>query len=82
MRANTVESLQILKYALRNRYRSKKRPVATANGGGDNDKGLENSQENQSEDTSDSSSLDLMVRLGDKDWGHDAILDEDLDSVL
>ncbi|KAF8679596.1 hypothetical protein RHS04_04867 [Rhizoctonia solani] len=82
MKANTVESLQILKYAIRNRYKHKRASVAANDKGGDDDTSPQGSQSDQSEDTSDSSSLDFMTRLGDADWGHDAILDEDLDINL
>ncbi|KAG8690341.1 hypothetical protein FRC11_012289 [Ceratobasidium sp. 423] len=82
LKANTVESLQILKYALRNRYRSKREQLTTTNGGNNNNIDPKSPQGSRPEDTSDSASLDLMARLGDVDWGHDAIMDEDLDSVL
>ncbi|KAF8751055.1 hAT family C-terminal dimerization region [Rhizoctonia solani] len=82
MKANTVESLQILKYAIRNRYKHKRASVAANDKGGNDDTSPQGSQSDQSEDTSDSSSLDFMTRLGDADWGHDAILDEDLDINL
>ncbi|KEP52154.1 hAT family dimerization protein [Rhizoctonia solani 123E] len=80
MKANTVELLQILKYALRNRYRSVGKPVATVNMEVHIDTESQNELESQSDEMIDSSPLDLMIRLADVDWGHDAILDEDLDS--
>ncbi|KAF8714530.1 hAT family C-terminal dimerization region, partial [Rhizoctonia solani] len=82
MKANTVESLQILKYAIRNRYKHKRALVAANDKGGNNNTSPQGSQSNQSEDTSNLSSLDFMTCLGDADWGHNAILDEDLDINL
>ncbi|CAE7090735.1 unnamed protein product [Rhizoctonia solani] len=59
---STVEALQILKYALRHRFPS----VASS----------KTSYEASDEFEVDSScTLDLMVRLGDHEWGHDAILE-------
>ncbi|KAF8673054.1 hAT family C-terminal dimerization region, partial [Rhizoctonia solani] len=74
MKANTVESLQILKYALRNRYQATKTT--------DHGKTIAELHKSEGDDADKVNSLpasDLMVCLGNTDWSHDAILDVDLD---
>ncbi|CAE6470177.1 unnamed protein product [Rhizoctonia solani] len=79
MSATTVESLQILKYALRNRYREK--IPACITGGTDSPCTQEGSWGDSSDKARPLSTLSLMAGLGDVDWSHDAILDADVDSA-
>ncbi|KAF8754797.1 hAT family C-terminal dimerization region [Rhizoctonia solani] len=66
----------------RNQMKANTSVVAANDKGGNNNTSLQGSQSNQSEDTSNLSLLDFMTCLGDADWGHNAILDEDLDINL
>ncbi|CCO36123.1 Putative AC9 transposase [Rhizoctonia solani AG-1 IB] len=74
MKANTVESLQILKYALRNRYQAAKSTDCDINA-----LELHKSERDDAEEVNGLPASDLMACLGDADWSHDAILDVDLD---
>lgn len=60
--ASTIESLQILKYSLRNIRKDPQTAIEKDTG----------------DDIDPSCALDFMSRLGDSDWSHDAILDVDI----
>ncbi|KDN38535.1 hypothetical protein RSAG8_09424, partial [Rhizoctonia solani AG-8 WAC10335] len=77
MKANTVESLQILKYALRNRYKTL--AARNSNEIGNTTIETQSPGRDSSDEVNVSPMLDLMSRLGDVDWSHDAILDTDCD---
>ncbi|GAB1520557.1 hypothetical protein RhiTH_003636 [Rhizoctonia solani] len=74
MKANTVESLQILKYALCNWYQATK-----TTDHGKTIAELHKSKGDNADKVNSLPALDLMVCLGNTDWSHNAILDVDLD---
>ncbi|KAB5587478.1 hypothetical protein CTheo_9083 [Ceratobasidium theobromae] len=76
MKTDTVEALQILKYSLRNRYR-KSTTISSASHGPTTEQ--QSPEEENIGDVQTSLTLDLMTCLCDTGWGHDAILDADLD---